>query len=42
MDENLAGDLAELPALLDVVGASATELLTGLAARPGARPPRKK
>ncbi|MEU0870861.1 pyridoxal phosphate-dependent decarboxylase family protein [Nocardia brasiliensis] len=38
MDENLAGDLAELPALLDVVGASATELLTGLAARPVARP----
>ncbi|WP_280455902.1 hypothetical protein [Nocardia brasiliensis] len=42
MDENLAGDLAELPALLDVVGASATELLTGLAAGPRAAPPGEK
>ncbi|MFD6157556.1 hypothetical protein, partial [Nocardia sp. NPDC060255] len=34
MDENLAADLAELPALLDAVRQSATDLLTGIETRP--------
>ncbi|MFI9403206.1 pyridoxal phosphate-dependent decarboxylase family protein [Nocardia sp. NPDC052316] len=40
MDENLANDLAELPALLDAVRASATDLLTGIDTRPVARAPK--
>ncbi|WP_107654571.1 pyridoxal phosphate-dependent decarboxylase family protein [Nocardia suismassiliense] len=41
MDENLANDLAELPALLDAVRASATDLLTGIDTRPVARAPKE-
>lgn len=41
MDENLASDLAELPALLDAVRESATEVLTGIETRPVARTPKE-
>ncbi|MFD6254790.1 pyridoxal phosphate-dependent decarboxylase family protein [Nocardia sp. NPDC060256] len=41
MDENLAADLAELPALLDAVRQSATDLLTGIETRPVARAPKE-
>ncbi|MFE9574888.1 pyridoxal phosphate-dependent decarboxylase family protein [Nocardia sp. NPDC006044] len=40
MDENLANDLAELPALLDAVRESATDILTGIETRPVARAPK--
>lgn len=41
MDENLANDLAELPALLDAVRESATDMLTGIETRPVARAPKE-
>ncbi|WP_069159599.1 pyridoxal phosphate-dependent decarboxylase family protein [Nocardia altamirensis] len=40
MDENLAIDRAELPALLDAVRASAMEVLAGIESRPVARAPK--
>ncbi|WP_433662155.1 pyridoxal phosphate-dependent decarboxylase family protein [Nocardia sp. CA-128927] len=40
MDENLAIDLAELPALLDAVRESATDMLTGIETRPVALAPK--
>ncbi|PXX61590.1 glutamate/tyrosine decarboxylase-like PLP-dependent enzyme [Nocardia tenerifensis] len=39
MDENLANDLAEFPALLEAVRESATDMLTGIESRPVARAP---